>query len=264
MKNTEKVIETKNTDSAVADIDDAKRSVKIAIASMGDLDRDNDIFDKSAFNRTIKQRGPSGTNEIWHLLDHGYGIASAALSKPKELFVEGDKLMMVSEYRDTWNWKEIAWPLYVAGDINQHSVGFSTINSNMIKDNGKDVRLITEVALWEGSAVLWGANANTPTIGVVKSFLAERKRKSEQNIGERLQSVYRAISEKGINDDNLSLLNIEFKFIEQFCIDLQEKEALHTAENATELAQKEEEQKRINEVLTSIQSLKNNSLFTKK
>ncbi len=46
--------------------------------------------------------------------------------------------------------------LYEAGLINQHSIGFSTLKSDVNQKTG--VRTITELKLYEGSAVLWGAN----------------------------------------------------------------------------------------------------------
>ena len=51
-----------------------------------------------------------------------------------------------------------------AGCINQHSIGFSTVVDEYDKAN--NVRTIKEVILYEGSAVLWGANDLTPTLDV--------------------------------------------------------------------------------------------------
>ena len=64
--------------------------------------------------------------------------------------------------------------MYADGLINQHSIGFSIIKDEMSKKD--NVRIIKEVALWEGSAVLWGANPNTPTFEVMKSMGEEEKK----------------------------------------------------------------------------------------
>ncbi len=37
----------------------------MAIAEMESIDRDGDVFDKSAFDKTIAERGPLGSNEIF-------------------------------------------------------------------------------------------------------------------------------------------------------------------------------------------------------
>jgi len=234
---------------ALLDVDESKRCVKMCIASMGDVDRDDDVFDSKAFDLTIKQKGPKGSNEVWHLLDHGGGIKSAALSKFKELYVEGNKLVGISPYRDTYNWKEVAWPLYTGKDITQHSVGFSTINSVNETKDGKAIRVITEASLWEGSAVLWGANQNTPTLDVVKSWLSDVERRTKSSIGDRFSKIYESIKDKKIDEDNITLLKIEFKYLEQEFLELQEK-ASKSAEEAIKTAE-EQELKRVLDSITS-------------
>jgi hypothetical protein len=165
MKFIKKVIETK-----ALDVDVKTRHVKIAISQLESVDRDNDIFDPKAYDKTIKENGPKGMNEIWHLLDHDHtSLNFSALSKFKELYRDGKYLIGVSEYRNSFAWREVAWPLYEAGDITQHSVGFETIKDERNNDTG--VRLIKEVRLYEGSAVLWGAQSDTPMMRIVKNLL---------------------------------------------------------------------------------------------
>jgi HK97 family phage prohead protease len=155
---------TKEVKQAVLDIDQTGKAVKVAVASFDNIDLDGDVFDIRAFTKTISERGPSGSNQIWHLTNHHTSL-SAALGKPKEIGVEGQFLYFVTDYKDTPLWQSI-WPLYESGDITEHSVGFSIVDSEQ-KGN---YRLIKEAMLWEGSAVLWGANPNTPTMQVVKDL----------------------------------------------------------------------------------------------
>ncbi len=251
----EGIIERKYTDksgASVLDVDDSKKMVKIAIASTSEVDRDDDIFDAKAFNNTIMQKGPKGSNEVWHLLDHGGGIKSAALSKPKELYMDGTKLVMVSSYRNTFNWRDVAWPLYEGKDINQHSVGFSTVNSAHDTKDGKPIRVITEASLWEGSAVLWGANPNTATMDVVKNWLAGVEKRSHEAIGDRFNRIYKGIKDGDYTEENASLLKIEFKYLEGYVLELEHKAALQPAENAIETAAKEAEAKQLHSVLEAI------------
>lgn len=168
MKN-ERPYQKKYFNLKALDVDEKTKSVKVAIAEMETKDRDGDVIVPEAFNRTIKNKGPKGSNEIWHLLDHT-PTSFSALSKFSELFVEGKHLVGVSKYKqDLFAWREVAWPLYVSGDFTQHSIGFSTVKAKK-KD---DYNEIQEIELWEGSAVLWGANPNTPTLGVTKSLKPE-------------------------------------------------------------------------------------------
>ena len=46
--------------NGILDVDTTQKRVKIAIACVDKIDRDNDVFDKKAFNRTIAQHGPKG------------------------------------------------------------------------------------------------------------------------------------------------------------------------------------------------------------
>lgn len=252
------MIEHKYLDTEVLDVDEKTKQVKIAIASTAEVDRDSDIFDDSAFNRTIKNMGPQGANEMWHLLDHGGSnprnpsIREAALSKPKEVYMEGQKMVFISPYRDTFNWREIAWPLYTNKDITQHSCGFITIKSHNENINGKSVRVIEEAAVLEGSAVLWGANPNTPTMEVIiKSFL--QKREVKENIGDRFTRLYKSIKSGEYDEENVSLLRLEFKYLEDYILELESKQSTAPAEEKATHPQPEETSK----VLIAIQQFNN-------
>jgi hypothetical protein len=117
------------------------------------------------------------------------------------------QLIGVSTYKDTALWNQI-WPLYEAGDITQHSIGFSIMDS-VYKQDG--VRVITSIALWEGSSVLWGANPITPTLEVSKDF----------TLAERVESLHKSLKAKNFDKE---LFNIEL---------LQLKDLLSEAEKAT-------------------------------
>jgi hypothetical protein len=58
------------------------------------------------------------------------------------------------------------------------------------------------VALWEGSAVLWGANPNTPTFEVVKSFLEQKK----ETAFDYMAWVIKKLKEGKYTGENESLL----------------------------------------------------------
>lgn len=197
------------------DVDTNTKSVKVAIAELETVDRDNDVFSPTAFDKTIKERGPSGTNEIWHLVDHETSVRSA-LGKFKELYREGKYIVGVSQYKDSALWRDTVWPLYEAGDINQHSVGYTTMKSQKAKAGHRE---ITEAALWEGSAVLFAANPNTPTLGVTKSM---NKQEAMDAYSKRFDLLIKSIKGGRFNEDN-SLLIIELKQLQQILFDLSER-----------------------------------------
>lgn len=192
------------------DVDQKKKQVKVAIAQVEDIDRDNDVFDPSAFDKTIKENGPKGSNEIWHLLDHTPRSFSA-LGKFSELGREGKYITGVSNYKESFAWREVAWPLYEAGDINQHSVGFETLVDEKSKDDNGP-RIIKQVKLYEGSAVMWGAQPDTPTMAVVKSLMNledDRDITASEKIEEMIKKLKQ--ERKGFNEEDFSLFIIELK-----------------------------------------------------
>lgn len=193
-------------DLKALDVDTKTKQVKIAIAQTEDVDRDEDVFEPSAFDKTIKENGPKGTNEIWHLLDHTPRSFSA-LSKFKELGKEGKYITGVSTYKNSFAWREVAWPLYEAGDITQHSVGFEILKSG--ERDSKGIRSIKEVRLYEGSAVLWGAQPDTPTMQIVKGLL-NLEDDSEITAAEKIEQIMKQIK-KGRYEEDQSLLLIELK-----------------------------------------------------
>lgn len=218
------VFERKVFNLKALDIDTAKRIVKIAVAETESIDSDKDLIVPTAFNRTIKAKGPAGSNEIWHLLDHDKTFFSA-LSKPKEIFMEGKYLAFVSPYRDTFAWREVAWPLYEAGDVTQHSIGFATVNAQK-KSNYRE---LIEIALYEGSAVLWGANSNTPTLGITKSI---NKQELALKATDRLDFICKQLKSGKYTEDD-SLLFIELKQIQQILFDLSNEASTPPDEKST-------------------------------
>jgi phage head maturation protease len=187
------------------DIDTKKRSVKVAFSEMQTVDRDKDLIKPTAFDKTFKEKGPDGINEIWHMLDHGKNSFSA-LSKFKELWRNDIHAGGVSLYKNSFAWREVAWPLYEAGDFTQHSIGFSVVKES----KGDGYNIIEEVELFEGSAVLWGANPNTPTYEVVKALIGQEEDR-EITAAEKIDEIIKKIKNDKYSDDNSSLLVVELK-----------------------------------------------------
>ncbi len=101
---------------SVLDVDTEKRTVKAVWSRMGNIDLDMDIMAAGCFNRTVSQRGPSGKNQIWSLVDHNPSIKSA-LGKPSELYVEGDMLVAVTKIVDISSLKNVDITLEPVFDI---------------------------------------------------------------------------------------------------------------------------------------------------
>jgi HK97 family phage prohead protease len=196
---------------SVMDVDTEKRIVKAVWSRLGNIDLDMDIMAAGCYNKTIAERGPMGKNQVWSLVDHNPSIKSA-LGKPMELYIEGDMLIAVTKIVDT-EIGEDAIKLYNAGCINEHSVGFRTIKSDMNNETG--IRTINEVMLYEGSAVIWGANPETPTLGM-KSLLSD----NPEDLVKRLEKLTVAFKNGTFTDDTFGLLEIQIKQIQDSILKL--------------------------------------------
>lgn len=159
----------KSLDFKVTDIDDATRTVKVALSKFDYLDSDGDIITKGAFTKTIKERGPeSATNRKikflrYHDWEHEIGMW-------KELYEDGEYLIGIGELGRSTKGAD-AFLDYQDGIITEHSIGFNIVNGKY--ENTDEGFLIKEVMLWEGSAVTFGANQETPVLGVSKGFDTE-------------------------------------------------------------------------------------------
>ena len=206
--------QVKTVDQSTLDVDTNSRRVKVAISHTGSLDLDNDVIDKGAFTKTIKERGPSGANLIWHLTDH-MPMLKNAVGKFSELFMQGDYLVGVTDIPNT-AWGNDVLEFYKTGHINQHSVGFRSIKREPVNaGTAQEHTLIKEILLYEGSAVLWGANPNTPTLSTGKSFTAEEAGSELELLQKQLSSITKSLKEGQFTDETSELLEIQLKQVQQ-------------------------------------------------
>lgn len=159
-------MEYKNVTSQAADLDTNSRQVKMVVSETESTDLDNDIIVNTAFQKTLKERGPQGSNSIYFLRDHNSSIANGLITKFSELYMDGNKLVGVATLPKTQTGNDMLTH-YEAGNINEHSIGFSTVSAEKGKNGGP--RIIKESKMFEASAVLFAAQPNTPTISVGKS-----------------------------------------------------------------------------------------------
>jgi HK97 family phage prohead protease len=148
--------------SIAADVDPVKRTVVVYFSKFGNVDLDGDMIMPGSYTKTIQEQGKAGVDAIWHLTDHT-GSLRSAVGKP---LLEQDNfgLKGTTQIVDT-TWGNDVLKLYEAKLINQHSVGYRIVKDGMKQGEvGGPYNEITELKLYEGSAVLWGANPDTPTV----------------------------------------------------------------------------------------------------
>jgi uncharacterized protein len=168
---------TKAIQGGIKDVDLGSMTVKVAIAAYGNVDAYGDIIEPGAFAKTIRESGPQGKDRIRHFKNHDFYLA---VGSPIEFYDEDSRLIMVSKIAPTTLGKDTLIE-YQEGLIKEHSIGYGVVKSDDERDeNGKrTVTRLKEIMLWEGSSLTgWGANPNTPFLGVKQ--LSERMDKLEE------------------------------------------------------------------------------------
>jgi HK97 family phage prohead protease len=196
-----------HTGIKIKSVDSESRIVSGYASAFNNVDLDNDMILPGAFAKTITERGPSGKNEIFFLHNHS---SANILGKPTTLKEDSVGLYFEAKIAPTRLGDDIL-ALYKEEVINQHSIGFSTIqgrwvNSTTSKDGFYE---ISEVKLYEFSSVLWGANPNTPFLGM----------KGEMKIDEifdRLEKLHKSLRSGQMMDETYAFLELEVNQLKSF------------------------------------------------
>lgn len=191
------------SDGMITDVNLKSRIITGYASKFGNIDHHGDMMMQGAFTKTLKERGTEGKNQIWFLHNHN---SANPLGKPNVLKEDGFGLYFEAPIVDTTIGNDVL-KLYDAGLINEHSIGFSTIKEQKIEAKAQDPMhyQIQEVKLYEFSSVLWGANEDTPFLGM-KSLDAK-------SLEDRFNLLYKQLRTGSLSDETYELLEIEFNFI---------------------------------------------------
>lgn len=129
-------------------------------STFGNVDEVGDIIERGAFKKSIKERGPNGSNQIKVLWQHNepLGIPLKMYEDENGLYVEGK----VSKTR----LGDEALELMKDGVVDKMSIGFSIPKGKMEWDDKTGVRKIKEVKLFEFSPVTFPANEQASITGM--------------------------------------------------------------------------------------------------
>lgn len=190
------------SEGEITEVDIERRIVMGYAAKFGNIDLHGDMIMPGAFTKTITERGPQGKNEIWFLHNHS---SDNPLGKPSVLKEDNYGLYFEAAIIDTEIGEDIL-KLYENGLINQHSIGFSTIKETRVEEgNQKPYYQIQEVKLYEFSSVLWGANPETPFLGL--------KSMDAKGLQDRFDKLYKQLRSGNLKDETYELIEIEYNFI---------------------------------------------------
>lgn len=185
-------MKTRNIKTKVNDVDD-KGVVKIQVSAFGNIDSYGDVMQKTAFNKTIAD----GFKRVKHLKNHSWDLL---LGLPLEMKATSEGLEVVSKMnlekqlvRDTFSdYKFFA----EEGKTLEHSIGYTEVETEPAKKDGRDVLLLHEVKLMEYSTLdFLGANENTPLL----------------EIKSKLSSIEQMIRKGDYTDEHCEKLLIKYK-----------------------------------------------------
>jgi len=188
----------KALDAEVKDIDEQSRTVTGYFSKFDSLDADGDVIVKGAYTKTIQENGLEGKNRIVHLYQHD---VNRVLGKPHVLKEDNYGLYFETKFANVSYANDVI-ELYKEGVINEHSVGFVTVN-HQEKGNYNEIQ---EVKLYEGSTVTFGANEATPFLG----FKGELSQATDY-----IRKCQKLLKDGSLTDETFFLLEYQIKQIER-------------------------------------------------
>ena len=186
------------------DLDEKKGIVQFYASQFGNIDGDLDVMVEGAFKKTIEEN----RKRLKHLKNHRTDQAPGVITNIAE---DGIGLIVTSQLLESGIGRDTLIE-YAAGQITEHSIGFNVLRDEI--DQGTGARMIKEVRLWEVSSLnAWGANENTPTVGV-KNWL---------DIEEHMDRIETILTRTNISDERGEQLQAKFNELQQILDSLETK-----------------------------------------
>jgi HK97 family phage prohead protease len=184
----------------IKDIDTEKKTVVFAFSKFDTYDSDDDLTEKTAFDKTIKESGPDGSGRIKHVW--GHNAKELPIGKIQRMW--RDQNFAYAESKMLNNQKALdTWDAYLNKAVDEHSYFGKSYNTGVNQKGGK---LIKEVKLFEVSTVLFGAQELAKVVQIVKSG-----EKPEPYIYEQLKDLQSYVKKSNASDDFLEVLEIELE-----------------------------------------------------
>lgn len=224
----ERIINSYSTKATaeIKDISADKREVAIYLSKFDNVDSDLDMIQKGAFKKSIEERGPlsASNRKIAFLRYHDW---QHQIGKFEKLEEDDFGLFAIAKCGNSTKGED-AWQDYQDEIIREHSIGFQYIGDKIkwVDDSTMaqgGYYLITEVKLYEGSAVLFGANEQTPVVSVMKS---EERMSYAHKISNDIDLIAKAIINGKGTDERLYELEMKLKYLNNQLLLLAQTEPL--------------------------------------
>lgn len=177
----------------IKDIDATGRTVQFYGSAFDNVDSDGDVAVRGCYAKTISENGPTGTGKIKHLRQHE---TRSIIGRITELSEDSKGLLATSILADNEGGRD-ALALYQL-DLLEHSIGYRVVKQQYDQSSG--VNYLQEIALREISAVTWGANGDTPLLGI-KCDTKSGVELSFSRIAEREAKLTKALRHGNISDN---------------------------------------------------------------
>ena len=198
----------------ITDVDTSSRKVAMYLAHFGNIDSDNDMIVKGAFSKSLQERGveSASNRKIAFLRHHDWKMQ---IGKFVELKEDENGLYAIGELGNSTIGNDALCD-YQDGIIREHSIGFKYIQDKLkwLEDSTMEKGgswLVSEVALWEGSAVTFGANEKTPVLEIGKSL--GNKTEIITSITSEMETIVKALGNNSRTDESLYSLEMRHKFL---------------------------------------------------
>lgn len=203
----------KSQSLGIKDLSLEKREVAMYLSHFDNIDSDGDLLVKGCFKKSLQERGVGSPSnrKIAFLRYHNWEMPIGAFTKLEE---DDKGLFAVAKLGNSTLGNDALLD-YQDEIIREHSIGFKYIQDKIkwIEDASMDrggYFLISEVALWEGSAVTFGANELTPVVQVSKG---ENKVDVIGNISTEMDLIMKSIINGKGTDERLYSLEMKHKFL---------------------------------------------------
>ena len=180
----------------ISDIDENLGIVKGYGSVFGNKDSDNDIIEKGAYRRTIKNNG----SRVKYLYQHDI---TKPIGKMKELYEDEKGLVFVAEVPKTTFGNEVL-ELMKYGVIDENSVGIMPVKKDYDEDG---IRVIKEAKLYEISAVTIAANDEAKILEVKGEY------NNADYLAKRFDNLIKVIRKGNVSDDLGYLIEYELEVI---------------------------------------------------
>ena len=206
--------------NSIKDIDEKKGIVTGYFSIFGNKDSDSDIILPGAFKKTLSEN----YRRVKHLYQHD-PLKPLSGTKNNLLVVKEDNVGLYFESQiSQTSWGKDAIRLYMDGVVDEQSIGYKTIKAF----DRKDYRELTELYLYEGSMVTWGANEMARTTGMKSLF-------TPQTAISKMDNILKALKHgKYENEEIFDVLEYYFKQLQQYIADTTKEESTQPDEKSVE------------------------------